>query len=344
MISNMMDLLRSDGSIVVNKKLAKNIGLDEAIIYSELASQFNFWNMKGEMVDENGKKNQNGEWFFCTVEKLEEHTTIKKGRQNRTIQSLEKLNLIEVKKMGLPAKRYFKMTGEIFNVLMGDKSNQNEPTDNSKGSEGKNEEKAEKARSNQSNQNEPTRETKMSQLDEPKRATINNRSINTVFSNNDLNIEEEEGAYALLSAFKKNINSNAGDSIHKSFDHWLQVLPFDVILNEIEYAAKTGGHSFAYLEKALIQDKNKGVANLLDLENKRIEYAASKQASKKKHTRSAQKPVREEVLPEWFTDKEKQEEAAEEPTEAKKQALELEKAKMLEKLAAKRNRNAERGV
>lgn len=198
--------------------------------------------------------------------------------------------------------------------------------------------------------NQPSEQPKADypQSDNPasdKQPSSNNELRDIELSNNDLNIEEEEGAGAmLLSAFKKNINSSAGESIQRNFEQWLQVLPFDVILNEIEYAAKTGGQSFAYLEKALIQDKNKGVTNLLDLENKRIEYAASKQASKKKHHKNAQKPVREEVLPEWFTDKENQEEATGEPTEAQKQALEFEKAKLLEKLAAKKAQKAEKGV
>ena len=40
---SLLDLLRSDGSIVVNKKLAHAIGIDAAIMYSELISkQFYF--------------------------------------------------------------------------------------------------------------------------------------------------------------------------------------------------------------------------------------------------------------------------------------------------------------
>jgi hypothetical protein len=37
-----IDLLRSDGSIVVNKRLAKAIGLMEAVVYSELVSMYKY--------------------------------------------------------------------------------------------------------------------------------------------------------------------------------------------------------------------------------------------------------------------------------------------------------------
>ena len=55
---NILDLLRADGSIVVNKKLANKIGLNEAVVLSELISRFK-WHQK-ENKDKNG-------WFYCCL-------------------------------------------------------------------------------------------------------------------------------------------------------------------------------------------------------------------------------------------------------------------------------------
>lgn len=107
---NLFDLLRSDGSIVINKGLAHTIGLTEAIIYSELISLHEYWRKHNRLT--------NNEWFYCTAENLEKNTTIKPKTQQRTIKNLEKLGLIEVKMMGIPAKRHFKITDKIFDLVL----------------------------------------------------------------------------------------------------------------------------------------------------------------------------------------------------------------------------------
>lgn len=108
-VISLLDLLRADGSIVVNKALAHAIGLNEAIVYSELVSLNEYWRKHEKLTD--------GEWFFCTVENLEKNTTIKQKTQQRTIKNLENLGLIETRRRGLPAKRYFKITDGIYNLI-----------------------------------------------------------------------------------------------------------------------------------------------------------------------------------------------------------------------------------
>src|SRR5690625_2048204 len=175
MLNNILDLLRSDGSIVINKSIAHRIGLEETIIYAELISQFKFWESRKQLV--------NGEWFFCTIEKLELHTTIKRSRQTRIINRLVELELIEVKQMGLPSKRHFRITNKILELLTEGKSKvtQNKQADeigvyNEKGTSNQHHD--------QFTQNEQTSLPKYRKLDNSKRATSNN-----VFNNNDL--EEE---------------------------------------------------------------------------------------------------------------------------------------------------------
>lgn len=107
---NLLELLRADGSIVINKRLVKQIGLVEAAVYSELVSMFIFWKNKNELVD--------GKWFYCTAERLKENTSLGVKPQRSAIARLTELGLIETKKMGLPAKKYFTITSKVEELLL----------------------------------------------------------------------------------------------------------------------------------------------------------------------------------------------------------------------------------
>jgi len=100
---SLLDLLRSDGSIVVNKKLAHAIGIDAAIMYSELISKQFYFESRGQ-ISEDG-------FFFNTIENMQEDTALSKYQQTKAIKKLVELELIHHKNRGLPQKRYFKING-----------------------------------------------------------------------------------------------------------------------------------------------------------------------------------------------------------------------------------------
>ncbi|WP_163531461.1 hypothetical protein [Halobacillus ihumii] len=158
---NLFDLLRSDGSIVVNKALAHTIGLNEAIIYSELVSLNEYWKSKEQLTD--------GEWFYCTIENLQKNTTLKRSTQDKAIKNLEKLGLIHTRRMGLPAKRYFRITDKIYELILS------------------------KAHSNQFVENKQTRVLKnehtslrdLNKQDSRNQTTNNTRTNNTEFNNTE---------------------------------------------------------------------------------------------------------------------------------------------------------------
>lgn len=110
-----LNLLRSDGSIIINKELARKIGIDATIIYSELISKYLYYYNKGTLIDG---------YFYCTIENLENDTTLTKYQQSQSIKILKQLNLIDVKYKGLPKIRYFKIIENekmIFDLLSKDK-------------------------------------------------------------------------------------------------------------------------------------------------------------------------------------------------------------------------------
>ena len=98
-----LQLLASDNFITVNKTLIKELGLEEAVVFGELCSQHNLWEIKEELREG---------YFFCTVEKLLENTGLSEYKQRKAINNLKEKGLIEVKMMDLPAKRFIKINTE----------------------------------------------------------------------------------------------------------------------------------------------------------------------------------------------------------------------------------------
>ena len=96
----MKHLLSSSAFLVVNKSLAKEIGLNATIILSDLIS-------KEQYFIENGTIN-NG-WFFNTASNIEKDTTLTHYQQKKGIETLENMSFIETKLKGLPAKLHFKI-------------------------------------------------------------------------------------------------------------------------------------------------------------------------------------------------------------------------------------------
>ena len=95
----MKHLLSSTAFLVLNKELAKQIGLQEAVLLADLIS-------KEEYFIANGMTNG---WFFNTVKNIEQDTTLTAYQQRNCIKNLKKFGIIEVKRKGIPAKQYFKI-------------------------------------------------------------------------------------------------------------------------------------------------------------------------------------------------------------------------------------------
>lgn len=104
MSRTIFNLLQADGSIIINKNLARNIGVDQAIVYSELISKYIYFDEKN-MLTEDG-------FFFVTVEDLQHSTTLSKYQQSKAIKKLEELGLIKYQNRGIPPRRYFKLVSD----------------------------------------------------------------------------------------------------------------------------------------------------------------------------------------------------------------------------------------
>lgn len=96
-----LQLIASDSFITVNKKLIKEIGFKEALMFGLLASEYEYWRTHNGFTKDG--------YFFLTIEKAEEITTLSEYQQRKVLNHLQELGLITVKVRGLPAKRYIKV-------------------------------------------------------------------------------------------------------------------------------------------------------------------------------------------------------------------------------------------
>ena len=95
----MKHLLSSTAFLIVNKELAKQVGLKAAVLLADLISKEEYFISKG-MTDG---------WFFNTAKNIESDTSLTSHQQRKAIKHLKSLGIIETKVVGIPAKQHFKI-------------------------------------------------------------------------------------------------------------------------------------------------------------------------------------------------------------------------------------------
>lgn len=107
---SILRLLASDGFLSVNKHLARIVGLDAAVLLAELASAHNYFESREQLTADG--------MFFETVEHIQENTTLTQYQQAKAVKVLSNAGILETKKIGIPAKRYFLINEEaVLNIL-----------------------------------------------------------------------------------------------------------------------------------------------------------------------------------------------------------------------------------
>ena len=95
----MKHLLSSTAFLILNKELARQVGLKEAILLADLISKEEYFIANG-MTDG---------WFFNTAKNIEEDTCLTTHQQSKAIKRLKDLGILETKVVGIPAKKHFKI-------------------------------------------------------------------------------------------------------------------------------------------------------------------------------------------------------------------------------------------
>ncbi len=93
-------LLNND-SIYVNHNFAKIYGFEMAVFMGELINKFNF-------AREENKLDKDG-YFNVTQKEIRIFTQLNFNKQTKIISKLKALEILKVKKIGLPAKNWYKI-------------------------------------------------------------------------------------------------------------------------------------------------------------------------------------------------------------------------------------------
>ena len=98
-MSIIKQVLNQDAFWMLNKSIAKEVGLDSALLLSELIGREIYMTNKLEIDGE--------EYFQATSDSLEDATTLSYKIQKRCIRDLKKVEFIKTKLKGIPAKLHF---------------------------------------------------------------------------------------------------------------------------------------------------------------------------------------------------------------------------------------------
>lgn len=110
MLSLLTNCLSDYGWFRLHRAFIEKYGLEQAAIISFLINWFFIKTDNEGLTDD---------WFFCTVESMEENIHINVDKQRRMIKKLISEGILETKKMGLPARRHFRFNSEnLYKILL----------------------------------------------------------------------------------------------------------------------------------------------------------------------------------------------------------------------------------
>lgn len=121
---SLLKQLANSNYISVNKTLIKTVGLEEAILLGELCSEYDYWDEHNQLTDDG--------YFYATVEKIEDNTTLSEYQQRKAVNTLKNLDILETKLKGLPAMRYFKINESMLLSFLGASSEKTKELDTEK--------------------------------------------------------------------------------------------------------------------------------------------------------------------------------------------------------------------
>lgn len=93
---------------IINKPLARVVGLEAAVLFSDLCQAQKYWDQK------NGRES----YFFKVEGEIQEDTTLSPYKQRESLKRLKQEGLIKTKRKGTPAKKFYLIDSECLNNLL----------------------------------------------------------------------------------------------------------------------------------------------------------------------------------------------------------------------------------
>lgn len=104
-------LLSNTGYIMYNKSVAKNCGVNEAIILGEICAKYQYWLDSGKLFESDG-------WFYLTRDDIENDTGLSSHQQRAAMQFWLDNAVLESRLMGMPATTHYYLNAEILSSLL----------------------------------------------------------------------------------------------------------------------------------------------------------------------------------------------------------------------------------
>ena len=95
------DKLFKGNFVMVSKVVIRELGLEAAVMLSELYSEYLYWEASNGLTEAG--------YFYSTMENVKNNTGLTRARQDSAIKVLEEAGIIKKYVHGMPAKRYFKL-------------------------------------------------------------------------------------------------------------------------------------------------------------------------------------------------------------------------------------------
>ncbi len=93
----------------INQLFTEVFGIDASLMLAYLVSCQQYWDTK---------KDETGDFFFCTKEVIEHKTSITPYRQTIALKILTDLKVVESKRAGVPAKLLYRINNKAVNKII----------------------------------------------------------------------------------------------------------------------------------------------------------------------------------------------------------------------------------
>jgi DnaD/phage-associated family protein len=152
-------------------------------------------------------------------------------------------------------------------------------------------------------------------------------------SSSEKNEQQQSAAECPVSFFKDNGFGRMGSYIQKKIKSWSDSLSESLVVEAMKRAVEQGKLYWSYVDAILVKWEQMKVQDVKDARTKEFQGMVEKHS--KRNVRSGtRKPVRREMLPDWFTTE------SGDVQEIRDEEFEAEKAKLMEELKAYRERGA----
>lgn len=258
-----IDLLANDNYTIVNKTLAKKIGIENALLLSTLCSL---------------QKTFKGKQFYRPENQLIEDTCLTLYSLRKCKNELVKLGILEVEKKGLPAQHFFTINEDAIKKLLDDKitSDSENTIYSSVGS-----------KSTSSAENDTTSDNEISTTTYNINNNINNNikdnnittTTNINYSNNNRELNNNSSSNDLFTFIETNFGRTLNSLEYQEIATWDDN---DLTRYAIKKAVLNGKFTIGYIRGILHNYKQNNITSVQQAEMKQEEFNRQKALNQKK--------------------------------------------------------------